>query len=132
MIWESLLRHSANNWNKGPDNCKSVSDPSQTYMVDTPMDPKNGKTRPRLQKWAGLGGDQNRAFSQFDCQREVQRRLCYKRFSKIFYSKKVFFDHLTSIFHINRDFQISISHEKISILAKNEFFLLKWTYLMKN
>ena len=45
----------------GPDNCKSVSDPNQTYMVDTPMDPnhKNGEIRPRPQKWAGLGGGQS-------------------------------------------------------------------------
>ena len=47
-----------NNCNKGPDNCKSVPDPNQTYMVDTSMDPnhKNGEIRPRPQKWAGLGG----------------------------------------------------------------------------
>ena len=49
------------NWNKGPDNGKSVSDPNQTYMVDTSMDPnhKNGETRFRPQKWAGLGGGQS-------------------------------------------------------------------------
>jgi len=42
----------------GPDNCKSVSDPNQTYMVDTSMDPnhKNGEIRLRPQKWAGLDG----------------------------------------------------------------------------
>jgi len=52
------------NCNKGPDNCKSVSDPNQTYMVDTPMDPihKNGETRPRPQKWVGLGGGQSWEF----------------------------------------------------------------------
>ncbi|PAV55977.1 hypothetical protein WR25_25445 [Diploscapter pachys] len=39
-------RHSMNNWNKCPDNCKSVSDPSQTY---------GGYTHgPYSQKW----GDQ--------------------------------------------------------------------------
>ena len=43
-----------NNCNKGPDNVKSVSDPNQTYMVDTPMGPdhKNGEIRSRPQKWA--------------------------------------------------------------------------------
>ena len=56
-----LICHSTKNCNKGPDNCKSVSDPNQTYMVDTPMDPnhKNGETRPRPQKWAELGGGQS-------------------------------------------------------------------------
>ncbi|PAV82525.1 hypothetical protein WR25_15892 [Diploscapter pachys] len=49
--------HSTNNCNKGPDNCKSISDPNQTYMVDTPMSPndKNGETSLRPQKCAGLG-----------------------------------------------------------------------------
>ena len=53
--------HSTNNWKKSPDNCKSISDPNQTYMVNTPMDPdhKNRETRLRPQKWAGLGGGQS-------------------------------------------------------------------------
>ncbi|PAV79068.1 hypothetical protein WR25_22156 [Diploscapter pachys] len=51
--------HSMNNWNKGPDNCKSVPDPNQIYMVNTFMGPnhKTGETRFRLKKWAGLGAD---------------------------------------------------------------------------
>ena len=48
-----------------------------------------------------------------------------KDFRKFFIAKKFSLYHLASIFHINRDFQISISHEKISILAKNEFFFTK-------
>jgi len=74
-----------NNWNKGPDNGKSVSEPNQTYIVDTPMDPnhENGEIRPRSQKWAGLGGGRSWAFSRFDTPQGVQIKLfCYKRFSK--------------------------------------------------
>ena len=69
----------------GPDNCKSLSDPNQTYMVDTPMGPnhKNGKIRPRPQKWAGLGGGQSWVFWQFDTPQGVQRKVfCYEGFSK--------------------------------------------------
>ena len=58
LLFSIFKRHSMNNWNKGPDNGKSVSDQNQTYMMDTPMDPnhKNGEIRSRPQKWAGLGG----------------------------------------------------------------------------
>ena len=69
----------------GPDNCKSVSDLNQIYMVDTPMDPihKNRKVRSRPQKWAELGGGQSWAFSRFGTPQGVQIKLfCYKRFSK--------------------------------------------------
>ena len=30
-----------NNWNKGPNNCKSVPDPNQTYIMDKPMGPNH-------------------------------------------------------------------------------------------
>ena len=88
--WHSLLRDipwiNGTTVKGGPDNCKSVSDPNQTYMVDTPMDPihKNRKVRSRPQKWAELGGGQSWAFSRFGTPQGIQIKLFYyKRFSKI-------------------------------------------------
>ena len=44
---------------------------------------KNGETKSRPQKWAGLGGGQSWVFWRFGCQREVQRKIfCYKIFEK--------------------------------------------------
>ena len=39
-----------------------------------PLNPrhKNGETRPRVLKWAGLGGGQSWEFWRFDCQREYK------------------------------------------------------------
>ena len=85
LVSNSIKRHSMNNCNKGPDNGKSVSNPSQTYMVDTPMGPdhKNRETRPCPQKWAELGGGQSWVFLRFGTPQVIQRKLFYyKRFLK--------------------------------------------------
>ena len=66
-----------NKRNKGPDNCKSVLDPNQTYMVDTPMDPnhKNGEDRSRPLKWAELGGVKVGSFDAFIANRRYKENF---------------------------------------------------------
>ena len=51
-----IKTHSLNSQKKykeWSDNCKSVPDPNQTHMGPNH---KNGKIRPRLQRWEGLQG----------------------------------------------------------------------------
>ena len=66
-----------NNWNKAPDNCKSVSDPSQTNMVDTPMDPnnKNEEARSHPLKWAELGGVKVGSLDDFTVNRRYKENF---------------------------------------------------------
>ena len=57
--------------------CKFGSDPSQTYMVDTPMDPnhKNGEVRSRPLKWAELGGVKVWGFDEFTVNRRYKENF---------------------------------------------------------
>ena len=57
------------------------------------MDPdhKNGETRPHALRWAGLDGDQNSRFLQFNFKQKVQRKFfCYKTFSKSYEFLRIF------------------------------------------
>ena len=69
----------------GPDNCKSVSDLNQTYMVDTPMDlnQKNGEAKPRPLKWAELGRVKVWSLDDFTVNRRYKENFFIKGFRKI-------------------------------------------------